>query len=34
MENEAVANGPGTARRLPRVRRRTLIAAVAGCAVL
>lgn len=34
MENDAAQNEQGTLERRPRIRRRTLIAAVAGCAVL
>ncbi|WP_432196944.1 tetratricopeptide repeat protein [Streptomyces sp. bgisy027] len=34
MENDAVENGQGTRPGFPRVRRRVLLAAVAGCAVL
>ncbi|MGI5408883.1 tetratricopeptide repeat protein [Streptomyces chartreusis] len=34
MENDAVENGQGTRPGFPRVRRRVLLASVAGCAVL
>ncbi|MFE5819343.1 tetratricopeptide repeat protein [Streptomyces sp. NPDC056479] len=34
MENDAVENEPGTPQRRPPIRRRVLLASVAGCAVL